>query len=77
MFRAIKVTPANTLQIKIELDLVVLDMFTESTERYLVDGFMGEVVAWQMYDAERFNKEWRFILGGTGNDRFETVMARG
>jgi len=76
MFRAIKVIPENSLQIKIELDLVVIDMLTEPTLRYLVEGFHDGPVEWRMYDDREFHETWRFILGGNGESRFESVILR-
>jgi hypothetical protein len=74
MYRAIKVIPENAQVIREQLDLIVLDMDTETTPRYIVDGFVVDPVGWKMLDEKDFVKQWRFIAGGSITGRFTTVV---
>ena len=76
MYRAIRVCPENEKAIKDQLDLVVLDMFTEKTVRYIVDGFVIELVGWRMLDADDFHKGWRFLFDAEIPGTFQTVIPR-
>lgn len=76
MYRAIRVCPENEQVIKDQLDLVILDMFTEESVRYIVDGFVFELVGWRMIDEETFHKKWRFIFDVEWNGAFQTVIPR-
>jgi len=76
VYRAIRVCPENEQVIRDQLDLVVLDMHTEKTVRYIVDGFLVELVSWRMLDEEEFHKKWRFIFDVEWNYAFQTVIPR-
>ena len=76
MYRAIRVTPENEQVIKDQLDLVVLDMFTEPSVRYIVDGFLVELVSWRMLSEEDFHERWRFLFDAEMPGAFQTVIPK-
>lgn len=76
MYRAIRISPENEQVIREQLDLVVLDMYTEPTVRYIVDGFILELIGWRMFDEEDFHKEWRFLFDAETPGAFQTVIPR-
>lgn len=76
MYRAIRVIPENEIAIREQLNLIVVDMYTEPTVRYIVDGFVHELLKWRMVDEEDFHRQWRFLFDAEIPGAFQTVIPK-